>query len=153
MKQLFAPVRSCTVTKCCTLQYRCAISRDTEVPAKLDVLQEYDLWFIDRDFNRPHAVKEVTLALSVFQMSLIFRRVVSQSIKRPAFYSYTFLETPFTKLTMHDVVACCDHNRHDFSFPLWRRQLVYVPAILTLINSAICHGCHVCVPVDSINKV
>jgi len=79
------PIRSSTVTKCCTPEYRCAISRDTEVPAKLDVLEEYDLWCIDRNFNRPHALKEVTLALSVFRMSVIFRRVISQSIKRPAF--------------------------------------------------------------------
>jgi hypothetical protein len=43
MKQLFAPIRSCTMTKCCTLEYRCAIARDTEAPAKLDVPQEYDL--------------------------------------------------------------------------------------------------------------
>jgi len=85
MKQLFAPIRSCTMTKCCTLEYRCAISRDTEVPAKLDVLQEYDLWFIDRNFNRPHTVKEVTLALSVFQMSVICRRAISQSIRTSHF--------------------------------------------------------------------
>lgn len=84
-KQLFAPIRPCTMTKCCTLQYHCAISRDTKVPAKLDVLQQYDLWFTDRNFNRPHALREVTLALSVFQMSVIFRRVISQSIKRSAF--------------------------------------------------------------------
>jgi len=152
MQQLFVPIRSCTMTKCCTLEYRCAIPRDTEVPAKLDVLQEYELWFIDRDFNRPHAVKEVTLALSVFQMSVIFRRVISQSIKRPAFIHAQFLKLSVTKLTVYDVVACCDHDGHVFSFPLWRPQLVYVPAVWTLVNSAICHGCRACVPFDSRNK-